>query len=161
MLALLKLVPLRWWLYLAGAAAIGLLVIAEHHAVHRANELAAKVAQAEGERDAARVLLAQAQADAKLNRETSHVLQDRLSAVERDRIAHPLRLRCLAAAPAAVSAQSGSAAGADAAAGGRVDGSADLPTFDAGPGLSIFQQRCARNAARQLTLQDFETARTH
>jgi len=44
MLAFLKLIPLRWWIYLAAAAALGGLLWHDHHQTQRANRLATELA---------------------------------------------------------------------------------------------------------------------
>lgn len=156
----LAMIPLRWWLYTAVAVLIAGVVWHDHHATHRANMLAAEKSAAIAERDQLAGTIETMKADAALNQETSHALVERLEAVERDRREHPLRLRCYVPA-APVPAEGAAAGGTDDPAARRVDGSADLPTFDAGPGVSEFQRRCAVNAARQVTLQEFEAKRTH
>ena len=100
-------------------------------------------------------------ADAQLNRETTIELAKRLKAADDERRNHPLRLRCYVPPAATAPAESGAAGGTDDSAARRVDGGADLPTFDAAPGLSEFQRRCAVNAATLATLQEWEANRTH
>lgn len=162
MFALLKAIPLRWWLYAAGAAAIAFILWREHQAVHRAQQLANEKAAVVAQLGQANATIETMKADAALNRETSNALAKRLADLERDRQQHPLgRLRCLTADLPSATAQGGSTAGTTDPAAGRVDAGADLPTFDASPGLSEYQRRCAFNAAHQVTLQEFEVVRTH
>jgi hypothetical protein len=160
-LGLLARVPLRWWLYIAGALAICFILWKEDRSTQRANKATARAIAAEARADQLAGTIETMKVDAALKQETTNALAERLEDVERDSLNHPLRLRCYSPFAAAVPAKGGSAGGADEAAGGRVDAGADLPTFDAGPGLQEFQRRCARNAAHQLTLQEFEAKRTH
>jgi hypothetical protein len=132
----------------------------DHFLAGRLKAVRAEKVNVEIQRDQALKTIQTLKADAKLNQETSHDLAERLAKIERDSRAKPLRLRC-SSADLPRPAESGTTAGTPDASAGRIDGSADVPTFDAGPGLSEFQRRCAVNAARQLTLQEWEKRREH
>ena len=101
---------------------------------------------------------AQIQADYKLNQVTSHALQERLSAVERERRDAPLpRLRCTASLPRTAAEDRG-AGGSDGAAAGREP---EAVAFDPSAQLDEYGADCAVIAERLSVLQTWETARQH
>lgn len=158
MIALLKLlraVPLRWWLYLAAAVAMGIILMREHRAVHRAKQLTEEKAIAIAERDQARATIETMKVDAALNKETTYALAERLAEINRSRA--PISVLCRPATPV-VPAKGRSAGGADAA---TERGSAETPLRDIGAALEDVRIEAQRNNARFLTLQEWEAARSH
>jgi len=100
---------------------------------------------------------ADAEAKAKLNKETRDVLQARLHDIESQR--DPVRLRCYAVSSVPSAApQGGPAAGAVGTAQGREP---EAAAFDPGPDLEQYGADCAANTAALTTLQEWERARTH
>jgi hypothetical protein len=154
----LALIPLRVWLAVAALAAIGALLWHDKIGWDKAKARKAEVAQLESTLAAERKNTAQLLADVKLNQVTSHALQERLSAVERERRDAPLpRLRCTASVPRATS-EDGSTGGSDGAAAGREP---EAVTFDPSGDLDSFGTDCAVIAERLSALQGWERARAH
>lgn len=160
MFALLKAIPLRWWLYVAGAAAIAFILWREHHAVQALKKERAEKAAVVAKLDQANATIETMKADAQLNKETTHAYAERLADLERDRRDNPLPgLRCRAARPA-VPTEGGAAAGTAGATGGREPGT-DAQDFDPVPALDGYATDCAVIAERLTALQKWEAARTH
>lgn len=153
-LALLKLVPLRWWLYLAAAGAIGFLLLHDHHATQRGNREAAARAVAETQAKRYADTIEIMTVDAALNQETSRALYERLGDIEPRRT---FSVRCQPAT-AAVPAEGATASGADAA---PERGGTEAPLRDIGAALEDARIEAQGNNAQFMTLQEFEVARTH
>lgn len=159
MIALLEAVPLRWWFYFAAAAAIGILLWHDHHATHRANQLAVEKAQAITNQRQAEANLAAykaaREADDKLNTETVHDLQTRLAAADAA-AAHPPRVLCRAARVPGAAPEGGAAAGAD---GSPVNGGDAGALQDVGPEVAGARRELETCVAVAIGLQEWERAR--
>jgi hypothetical protein len=139
-------------------AAIGGILWHDHWISKKYQATKAELVQANATITAERERAAQIQADFKLNQETSHALQERLSAIERERRDNPLpRLRCTASVPSAVT-ESGTAIGSDGPGAGR---ESETVTFDPSTQLDEYGTDCAVVAERLTALQEWERARTH
>jgi len=106
--SLAKKVPLRWWLYLAGAALLAYLIWHDHHQTQRANRLARENVELEERASTA-------EANAAKAREASDAYQKRLAANRGARGATPVRSVRLCLGPERVPATAGGhdAAGSD------------------------------------------------
>lgn len=148
-------IPLRLYVYAAIALAIGGLVLREHVVVRQRNAAIAETKVERQRADSAVKTIETMKADNALSRETSHVLQTRLSDIEHTRA--PVSVRCFAANPV-VPTEGRAAAGADAAA---VDAGPAEALRDIGSALESARIETLGNNARFVTLQEWETARAH
>ena len=154
----LSAIPLRIWAYLAIAASLAGILAHDHYMTRRAQARAAEVRSLTATLSQERANAAQVQADLKLNQVTSHALQERLTAIERERRDAPLpRLRCTASVPNDVT-EAGSASGSSRTTGGREPEAVD---FDPSAQLDEFGNDCAVIAERLSTLQQWERDRSH
>lgn len=154
----LALIPLRVWLIVGALALLGGLLWHDKIGWDKAKARKAEVAQLESTIAAERKNAAQLRADLTLNQVTSHALQERLSAVERERRDTPLpRLRCTARLPGPAP-ESGGTGGSDGAAAGREP---EAVEFDPAPQLDEYGTDCAVIAERLQALQGWEAARVH
>jgi ABC-type transporter Mla subunit MlaD len=157
-MSFLALIPARAWLIAGVAAAIGFMLWHDHHVSRLYQAQKARAAQLESTLAAERRNAAQLHADLTLNQVTSHALQERLSAVERERRDAPLpRLRCTARVPRAT-AEGGGAGGSDGAAAQREP---EAVAFDPSADLDQYGADCAVIAERLSALQGWERARGH
>lgn len=155
---MLAAIPLKFWLSLGAVLIIGLIIAHDHHLSKLYKAEKAATAQLEATLAAERQREAQIQADHKLAQETSSALQERLSAIERERSIPLPRLRCVAARLPTTTPESGTSAGSDGSTGGREPEEVE---FDPTPGLSDYGHDCEIAAARLEALQGWETARSH
>lgn len=155
MFALLKAIPLRWWLYVAGVAAIAFVLWHDHHLAGRLRTVKAEKVAIAIERDQLAATIETMKADATLNKVTTHALVKALAAVPD---ADPaVSVRC-EPATRPVSAEGRAAGGADAA---PERGGAAPALRDIGAALEAARVEAQRNNARFVTLQSWEAARTH
>lgn len=153
-------IPFRLYLYAGIAAFIGLLLWHDHHLSKLYKAQKAATEQVEASLEQERRNAAQVQADLKLNQVTSHALQERLSAIERERRTDPLpRLRCTASVPSS-NTQGGTSRGPDGSSTGRESEAVEVD-FDPTPALDEYGADCAVIAERLTALQQWERDRSH
>ncbi len=157
-MSFLALIPLRAWAIMGAAAALALLLWHDHHMSRLFKAERQRTVQLAETLDTERKNAAQVRADLTLNQVTSHALQERLSAVERERRDTPLpRLRCTARV-SGTAAESGSPGGSDGAAARR---ESEAIAFDPSADLDEYGADCAVIAERLSALQVWELSRKH
>lgn len=161
-LALLTKIPLRWWLYIGAAAALGFVLWHDHHQTQRANRLAAENVTLEATVANLHKIRAIEQADRRHADETAQALAADLARIRSEPRITGVRI---CAAPRPVSAEGRGAAGVETAAAGRLEGETapdpDAAGIDVSDAVDAYASDCAMVGAIAKRWQEFDASRTH
>ncbi len=158
MLAFLKLIPLRFWIYAAIAAAFGYVLFREHLAVAKAKRLSAENTQLETKIAGIEKAREIERQDRNKADETAKHLDAELS-----RIRSEPRITGVRICPRRdVSAESRTSTGTEGAVAGRVEGTPEEdPGRDVSDAVDAYATDCAAVAAVARAWQEWDATRTH